>query len=95
MLCRDAVLGTKLTQEQRFVYALLTLVFVTIFALIVLQVYTVQIFIVLLVIEFLGVIELTDPRFRAGWRRNIVAFMVICLIVFVILIVQQALPFLH
>ena len=84
-----------ITETQRFVYSLLALTFVTIAILIFFNVYALEIFLVLIFIEFFVLVELTDPPlFRAAWRKNITVFVVVCLIVFLVIAYQKALPFL-
>jgi len=61
-----------LTQTQRFVYGLLALTFVTIALLVLLNVYALEIFLVLIIIEFLVLAELTKPSMiNMAWRKNI------------------------
>ena len=79
-----------ITETQRFVYILLALTFGTITALVLLNVYAVEIFLVLLIIEFLALVELTKPSMiNAAWRRNITVFIVLCVIVFAIILYQR------
>ena len=78
------------TESQRFVYILLALTLGTITALVLLNVYAVEIFLVLLIIEFLVLVELTTPSMiNAAWRRNITVFIVLCVIVFAIILYQR------
>ena len=59
-----------ITETQRFVYSLLALTFVTIAILVLLNVYALEIFVVLVIIEFLVLVELTKPSIiKAAWRR--------------------------
>jgi hypothetical protein len=70
-----------ITETQRFVYSLLTLTFVTIALLVFLNVYALEIFLILIIIEFLVLIELTKPSvITMAWRKNIAIFVVICVI---------------
>jgi hypothetical protein len=79
-----------ISETQRFVYSLLALTFVTIALLVLLNVYALEIFLVLIIIEFLVLVELTKPSMiNAAWRRNIVVFIVICVIVFAIILYQR------
>jgi hypothetical protein len=50
-----------LTETQRFVYSLLALTFVTIALLALLNVYSIEIFLILIIIEFLALVELKKP----------------------------------
>jgi hypothetical protein len=79
-----------ITETQRFVYSLLALTFVTIALLVLLNVYALEIFLVLIIIEFLVLIELTKPSvINMAWRKNITVFIVICVIVFAIILYQR------
>jgi len=79
-----------ITETQRFVYSLLALTFVTIALLVVLNVYALEIFLVLIIIEFLVLVELTKPSMiNMAWRKNITVFIVICVIVFAIILYQR------
>ena len=79
-----------ITETQRFVYSLLALTLGTIIALVLLNVYALEIFLVLLIIEFLVLVELTKPSvIDAAWRKNIVVFIVLCVIVFAIILYQR------
>jgi hypothetical protein len=79
-----------ITETQRFVYSLLALTFVTIAILVLLNVYALEIFLVLIIIEFLVLIELTKPSMiNMAWRKNITVFVVICVIVFAIILYQR------
>ena len=78
------------TQVQRFVYSLIALIFITIFLLVLLNIYSIEIFFVLLIIEFLFVVELTEPfHFKAAWRRNIIFVIIFCIIVFSLIVYQR------
>jgi hypothetical protein len=80
-----------LTQTQRFVYGLLALTFVTIALLVLLNVYALEIFLVLIIIEFLVLAELTKPSMiNMAWRKNIAVFVVVCIIAFAIILYQRA-----
>lgn len=60
-----------ITETQRFVYSLLALTFVTIALLVLLNVYALEIFLVLIIIEFLVLVELTKPSMiTMAWRRT-------------------------
>lgn len=79
-----------ITETQRFVYSLLALTFVTIAVLVLLNVYALEIFLVLMIIEFLVLVELTKPSMiNTAWRKNITVFVVICVIVFAIILYQR------
>jgi hypothetical protein len=79
-----------ITETQRFVYSLLALTFVTIALLVLLNVYALEIFLVLIIIEFLVLIELTKPSMiNMAWRKNITVFIIICIIVFAIILYQR------
>ena len=79
-----------ITETQRFVYSLLALTFVTIALLVLLNVYALEIFLVLIIIEFLVLVELTKPpMINMAWRKNITVFVVICVIVFAIILYQR------
>jgi hypothetical protein len=79
-----------ITETQRFVYELLALTFVTIALLVLLNVYALEIFLMLIIIEFLVLVELTKPSVIAmAWRKNIAIFVVICVIVFAIILYQR------
>ena len=79
-----------ITETQRFVYSLLALTFGTIIILVLLNVYALEIFLVLLIIEFLVLVELTKPSvINAAWRKNIVVFIVLCVIVFAVILYQR------
>jgi hypothetical protein len=85
-----------ITQAQRFIYGLLVLTFVTISVLVLLSVFALEIFLVLFIIEFLVLVELTKPPLlNVAWRRNITAFIVICIIVFAIILYQRTLTVLR
>jgi len=78
------------TETQRFVYILLALTLGTITVLVLLNVYALEIFLVLLIIEFLVLVEFTKPSMiNAAWRRNITVFIVLCVIVFAIILYQR------
>ncbi len=80
-----------ITETQRFVYSLLALTFVTIALLVLLNVYALEIFLVLIIIEFLVLIELTKPSvINMAWRKNITVFVVVCVIVFAIILYERA-----
>jgi len=85
-----------ITETQRFVYTLLTLTFATIAILVLLNVYALEIFLILLIIEFLVLVQLTKPSvIDLAWRRNITVFVVICVIVFVIILYQRTVTILR
>ena len=79
-----------ITETQRFVYSLLALTFGTIIILVLLNVYALEIFLVLIIIEFLVLVELTKPSMiNMAWRKHITVFVVICVIVFAIILYQR------
>jgi len=79
-----------ITETQRFVYSLLALTLGTITILVLLNVYALEIFIILLIIEFLVLVELTKPSvINAAWRKNIVVFIVLCAIMFAFILYQR------
>jgi len=79
-----------ITETQRFIYSLIALTFVTISVLVLLNVYALEIFVVLIIIEFLVLVELTKPSIiNLSWRKNITIFVVICVIVFAIILYQR------
>jgi hypothetical protein len=85
-----------ITETQRFVYILLALTFATIAVLVLLNVYALEIFLILLIIEFLVLVQLTKPSvIDLAWRRNITVFVVICVIVFVIILYQRTVTILR
>jgi hypothetical protein len=85
-----------ITETQRFVYSLLALTFVTIAILTLLNVYALEIFLVLIIIEFLVLVELTKPsKITMAWRKNIAIFVVICVIVFAIILYQRTVTLLQ
>ncbi|MGA2884985.1 MAG: hypothetical protein ABSE80_07520 [Halobacteriota archaeon] len=85
-----------ITETQRFVYSLLALTFVTIVILVLFNVYALGIFLILIIIEFLALVELTKPSvITMAWRRNIAIFVVICVIVFAIILYQSTVPLLR
>lgn len=85
-----------LTQAQRFVYGLLVLMFITISALVLLNVYALEFFLILIIIGFLALVELTKPPLvNVGWRKNITIFVAICAVLFLVLFYQRAAMFLR
>jgi hypothetical protein len=85
-----------ITETQRFVYSLLVLTFVTIALLVFLNVYALEIFLILIIIEFLVLIELTKPSvITMVWRKNITIFVIICVIVFAIILYQRTVTLLR
>ena len=82
-----------ITETQRFIYSLIALTFVTISVLVLLNVYALEIFLVLIIIEFLVLVELTEPlTINLSSRKNIHIFVVICVIVFAIILYQRTTP---
>ena len=79
-----------ITETQRFVYSLLALTFATVAVLVLLNVYALEIFLMLIIIEFLVLVELTKPSvIIMAWRKNLAIFVVICVIVFAIILYQR------
>jgi hypothetical protein len=75
-----------LTSAQRFVYTLTALVFLTILTLVLLNLYALDLFFILLVIEFLIAIELTRPHLlTVTWRKNLPFLVLFCVIIFAII----------
>jgi hypothetical protein len=73
------------------VYSLLALTFVTIALLVFLNVYALEIFLMLIIIEFLVLIELTKPSMiTMASRKNITIFVIVCVVVFAIILYQRA-----
>ena len=82
-----------ITEAQRFIYGFLALACITIFVLVLLHVYALEFFLILLIIEFLVVAELTEPHlFHAAWRKNIIVVIIVCAIVGAIIIYQRVTP---
>ena len=80
----------NISEMQRFLCSFLALTFVTISVLVLLNVYALEIFVVLIIIEFLVLVELTKPSIiNLSWRKNITIFVVICVIVFAIILYQR------
>jgi len=85
-----------ITETQRFVYSLLALTFITIALLVLLNLYAIEIFLILIIIEFLVLVELTKPSvITMAWRKNIAVFIVICVIVFAIILYQRTVTLLQ
>jgi len=79
-----------ITETQRFVYTLLALTFVTIALLVVLNVFAVEVFLILVIIEFLVLVELTKPSaVNLAWRKNIIIFIIISVVVFAAILYQR------
>jgi len=82
--------SSMITETQRFVYSLLALTFVTIALLVLLNVFAVEVFLILIIIEFLVLVELTKPSaVKLAWRKNITIFIIICVIVFAFILYQR------
>jgi hypothetical protein len=80
-----------LTQAKKFVYTLLAIIFITIFILVLTNIYRLDVFLVSLSIEFLVVTEMTKPfTFNAIWRKNIAFFVIIVCIILAILVIQRS-----
>ncbi len=91
-VARQVMNVMKLTQTQRFAYTLIAVFFLTAVALTLLNVNALDIFLMLVIVEFLAVLELTQPQnTRALWRRNLPFFIALCVITFgVILYTRMA-----
>ncbi len=77
----------EVTRAQRFAYILTIFVFSTTFVMVLLNIYALDVFFVLLVVEFFIAIELTRPLFLAAvWRKNLSFFILFCIIIFVIIV---------
>ena len=60
-----------ITETQRFVYSLLALTFATIVILVLSNIYALGIFLILIIIEFLALVELTKPSvINMAWSSN-------------------------
>lgn len=80
----------KLTETQRYGYILLLVFWLTIIVFVALNFYAVDVFIVVLAIEFLLLTELTEPfHLRAASRKNVRFFIIACFILLVILVYQR------
>ncbi len=79
------------TEGQKFVYALMGAIFFTIALLVLTNTYALDIFLVLLIIEFLIVSEVTKPfGLNASWRKNIAFFAGVLLVVLAVIVYQRA-----
>ncbi|MGA3359786.1 MAG: hypothetical protein ABSC87_06220 [Halobacteriota archaeon] len=77
----------SLNPVQRFVYSLFVLFLVTILVLIVFSLYSLEIFAMVIIIEFLFVVQLTKPaHFHALWRKNISFFVLLSFILLILII---------
>jgi len=82
------------TQTQRFVYLLLALTFATIWTSVLLNVYALEIFLILIIIEFLVLVGLTKPPLvTAMWTKNVTVFIVIRVIVYALKLYQRTMRF--
>jgi hypothetical protein len=85
----------NISEMQRFLCSVLALTFVTISVLVLLNVYALEIFLVLIIIEFLVLVEFTKPlMINLSWRKNITLFVIICVIVFAMIFYQRTAPIL-
>ncbi len=82
-----------ITQVQRFVYGMVALIFSTIFVMVLLNLYALDVFLLLMVIEFLVLVEVTKPTFAASWRKNVTVVAIVCLIIFAAIVVQRTASF--
>jgi hypothetical protein len=75
-----------ITEAQRFIYILSLMLFVTLVVLAALNVYDFEIFIAIFIVEFLLLMELTRPiHSRLMWRKNMIVFMILCAVIFVLI----------
>jgi hypothetical protein len=82
-----------ITVTQQFAYVLLVMTFVTISVLVLLNVYSVEIFLVVIILEFLVLVELMAPSFvNVFWQKIVTLFVVICVIVFSIILYLRVVP---
>lgn len=78
------------TEVLRFVLAFLLLTEITICVLVVLNVYALEVFLMLIMIESLLLVELTKPSvITISWRKNTSILVIICIIVFAIILYQR------
>jgi hypothetical protein len=81
-----------LTQAQKFVYLLAGLSLGNIVVLILFNVYALNIFFILLYVEFFVLIEFTAPQhFKARWRNNLIFFILAGILIFSLFVYQQVL----
>jgi hypothetical protein len=67
--------------ETHRLCTLLPLTFVTIALLVLLNVYALEIFLILIIVEFRVLVELTKPSvITMAWRKNISIFIIVCVI---------------
>ena len=86
----------RLSPIQQFTYSLLALVFATIVGLIILNIYALDVFVLLIIIEFLSLVEFTQRhQLRLTWRKNMSFFLLFCVIVLAILMFQRVTPLLN
>jgi|GEM_PF-822390 hypothetical protein len=77
----------SLNPVQKFVYTLFLVFLVTIFVFAFFNLYSIDVFALVIVIEFLCVVQLTRPsKFRAHWRTNINYFIMLCLCLLILVI---------
>jgi len=81
-----------MTETQRFALVLLVLTFATLCILVLLNVYALELFVVLTIIEFLMLVEFTRPPFG---RKNTAVLVVICIAVFSFILYKRTVPFFH
>jgi hypothetical protein len=61
-----------------------------------LNVYALEIFLVLIIIEFLVLVELTKPPLlHVSWRKNLTVFVVLCVVIFSIILYQRVVTILR
>lgn len=78
------------TESQRFVYSLFALTSVTSAILVLLNVYVLEIFLLLIIIEFLVLVELEKPyMINMAWRKTITLLVGICVVVFAIIVYRS------
>ena len=79
-----------ITQTQRFIYGLIVLTFFTVSVLAFLNVHALEIFVLLMFVEFLLLVELTKPSFVSlSWKKELTPLVVIGIVVFLVLLYQQ------
>lgn len=79
-----------ITEVRRFIYGLLALTFATITVLVLFNVHALEMFLLLIIIDFLVVVELTEPPLRdVSWRKYITVFVVLAIVIFSIILYQR------
>lgn len=79
-----------ISEAQRFVYRSLLLLFATLVAFAVINLYAVDLFIMVLGVEFLALFEVTEAsHFAPSWRKNIKFFIMLWVVVLVVIIFEK------